>query len=244
MGSRVTLTYRASFEDGTVFDDGDEPITFVCGEGGMVVGFHKGIVGMHVGEKRELLIEASEGFGTWDEKKVVRAPVAKMPAGVKKGSRLDLGKGRGEATVVAIDEEFAIIDTNHPLAGKKVVFNVSLLSCEEVPEIERLVVETTAPGDGVTYPKPGDTLTVHYTGKLAGSDAVFDSSRDRGEPLTFTIGVQQVIQGWDEGVMRMSVGERAVLKVPSTKGYGAKGAGGVIPPNSDLVFDIELLKIN
>merc|ERR1711865_1149377 len=115
---------------------------------------------------------------------------------------------------------------------------------EEVPRHERLIVETTTPGDGVTYPKKGDKLTMHYTGTLVGSETVFDSSRQRGDPFTFTIGVKQVIEGWDEGVMQMSLGERAVLKVPSAKAYGDKGIGGVIPPHADLVFDVGLLTIN
>ena len=72
----------------------------------------------------------------------------------------------------------------------------------------------------------------------------FDSSRDRGQPFSFTIGVGQVIKGWDEGVMQMSLGEKATLDITSDYGYGARGAGGVIPPNADLLFDVELIAIN
>lgn len=243
-GIRVTLTYKAALEDGTVFDDGLEPITFVCGEAAMVPGFHTGILGMRAGETRDLLIEPADGFGERDETNVVGAPMSKMPDGCQVGSRLSLGKGQGEATIVAINGDTAAIDLNHPLAGKKVKFTVNLISCEEVPRHERIVVETSSPGDGVTYPKRGNKLTMHYTGSLAGSGAVFDSSRERGDPFTFTIGVKQVIDGWDEGIMQMSLGERAVLSIPAAKGYGAQGAGKAIPPNADLVFDVELLAIN
>merc|ERR1719473_934365 len=107
-----------------------------------------------------------------------------------------------------------------------------------------LTLAEIKPGDGKTFPKPGDKLTMHYTGTLANGGSKFDSSRDRGQPFVFTIGVGQVIPGWDNGVMKMSLGERAVLHVPSAQGYGAQGAGGVIPPNADLNFDVELLKIN
>ena len=105
-------------------------------------------------------------------------------------------------------------------------------------------VEELSPGDGKTFPKAGDRLSMHYTGTLMSDDSKFDSSRDRGQPFEFTIGQGQVIAGWDKGVMRMSVGERALLKIPAAEGYGARGAGGVIPPDADLVFDVELLSIN
>ena len=85
---------------------------------------------------------------------------------------------------------------------------------------------------------------MHYTGTLAADGSQFDSSRDRGSPFKFTLGVGQVIQGWDKGVAKMSLGERANLHIPSELGYGAQGAGGAIPPNADLVFDVQLLAIN
>mmetsp|Transcript_8698 Transcript_8698/g.18695 ORF Transcript_8698/g.18695 Transcript_8698/m.18695 type:complete len:111 (+) Transcript_8698:184-516(+) len=100
------------------------------------------------------------------------------------------------------------------------------------------------PGDGTTYPKAGDKLTMHYIGTLASNGNKFDASRDRGRPFSFTIGVGQVIKGWDEGVMTMSVGEKAILHITSDYGYGRQGAGGVIPPNADLDFEVELLGIN
>jgi len=85
---------------------------------------------------------------------------------------------------------------------------------------------------------------MHYTGTLSKDGSKFDSSRDRQEPFIFPIGTGKVIRGWDEGILRMSVGERAILHVPADKGYGTRGAGGVIPPNADLDFDVELLAIN
>ena len=101
-------------------------------------------------------------------------------------------------------------------------------------------------GNGA-HPKPGQKITVHYSGWLSNNGqpgTKFDSSVDRGTPFSFIVGVGQVIRGWDEGLLLMSVGEKRRLIIPANLGYGARGAGGVIPPNATLIFDVELIAIH
>ncbi|MDQ7784499.1 MAG: FKBP-type peptidyl-prolyl cis-trans isomerase [Desulfomonilaceae bacterium] len=102
-----------------------------------------------------------------------------------------------------------------------------------------LKVEVIKQGNG-PKPQTGQTVSVHYTGTLA-DGTKFDSSRDRGEPISFKLGMGQVIPGWDQGIASINVGTRAKLTVPPHLGYGAQGAGNVIPPNAVLFFDVELL---
>jgi FKBP-type peptidyl-prolyl cis-trans isomerase len=103
-------------------------------------------------------------------------------------------------------------------------------------QIEEMVVGT---GDEA---KQGKLVSVHYTGWLT-NGTKFDSSKDRGQPFQFPLGRGQVIQGWDEGVKGMKVGGKRKLTIPPEMGYGAQGAGGVIPPNATLVFEVELLGV-
>ena len=104
-----------------------------------------------------------------------------------------------------------------------------------------LMIETLAEGTGPEA-KAGAQVRVHYTGWLTDGKK-FDSSKDRGDPFSFKLGGGQVIKGWDEGVAGMKVGGVRKLTIPPTLGYGARGAGGVIPPNATLVFEVELLGV-
>ena len=104
-----------------------------------------------------------------------------------------------------------------------------------------LVYEDTVPGTGRTA-QAGDLVTVHYTGWLE-NGSKFDSSKDRNDPFDFPLGMRHVIAGWDEGVQGMKIGGKRKLTIPPQLGYGTRGAGGVIPPNATLVFEVELLAI-
>jgi FKBP-type peptidyl-prolyl cis-trans isomerase FkpA len=104
-----------------------------------------------------------------------------------------------------------------------------------------LVIEELTVGSGALA-AAGQRVTVHYTGWLT-DGTKFDSSKDRSEPFVFPLGGRRVIAGWDEGVQGMRVGGVRKLTIPPALGYGARGAGGVIPPNATLVFEVELLEI-
>jgi len=106
-----------------------------------------------------------------------------------------------------------------------------------------VTIETITAGDGANFPKKGDTVHIHYVGTLL-DGSKFDSSRDRGEPFTTQIGVGKVIKGWDEGVVQLSLGQKAVLTATPDYAYGARGFPPIIPANSTLKFEVELLKIN
>jgi FKBP-type peptidyl-prolyl cis-trans isomerase FkpA len=111
-----------------------------------------------------------------------------------------------------------------------------------------LQIEDTVVGTGAEA-QAGQRVRVHYTGWLHDPAAAnargrkFDSSKDRGQPFSFGLGRGEVIRGWDEGVQGMKVGGTRVLTIPPEMGYGARGAGGVIPPNATLVFEVELLGV-
>lgn len=118
---------------------------------------------------------------------------------------------------------------------------MSIITTESGLQYEELVT-----GEGAEA-KAGQHVTVHYTGWLRNDDgslgAKFDSSKDRNDPFEFALGAGHVIRGWDEGVQGMKVGGSRRLTIPASLGYGARGAGGVIPPNATLIFDVDLLAV-
>ena len=128
---------------------------------------------------------------------------------------------------------------------KNWLLRLTLLACLVTGKIAmaaELQIETITDGDGAVA-ETGTRVSVHYEGRLEDGE-VFDASRPRGQPFAFTIGAGQVIRGWEDGVTGMKIGETRRLTIPPELGYGAAGAGGVIPPNATLVFEIELLDVS
>ena len=129
-------------------------------------------------------------------------------------------------------------DLNKPVVEEE---NTEILEAEFAEDVEELVIETLQEGQGEEA-KDGDTLSVHYTGKLL-DGTVFDSSVERGEPFSFVLGESMVIQGWDEGVKGMKIGEKRKLIIPSSMGYGEVGSPPTIPASAGLEFEVELIAI-
>jgi len=148
-------------------------------------------------------------------------------------------------------EQTTLLNKIKNIAMKKTILIVTLLliplfltGCNkttmEEQEVTELQIEVLAEGTGDREVKSGDQISVHYTGTLV-DGTKFDSSLDRGQPFTFTIGLNQVIQGWEQGLLEMKVGEKRKLTIPSDLAYGEQGSGSIIPPNAVLVFEVELV---
>lgn len=110
-------------------------------------------------------------------------------------------------------------------------------------QVTELSIEELKAGKG-TIAEAGEDVTIHYTGWLVSGGTKFDSSIDRKLPFTFKLGIGQVIKGLDQGVLGMKVGSKRKIKIPANEAYGSKGIGNVVPPNADLVFEVELLKVS
>lgn len=206
-GDMLTMMYRGTLMDGTVFDGnmdekgepvpGKPPFALELGIGMVIKGWDDGLVGIKVGETRKLLIPSELGYGA---------------------------QGQGQ------------IPPNADLA-----FSVKCLDI--VKKGEEMIIDTTDVKEGSgPEVKKGDKVTIHYVGTLVNGKQ-FDSSRDKNEPFTFEVGARMVVPGFDKGVMGMKKGGIRKLRLPPDAAYGADATGG-IPPNSVLLFEIELLKIN
>lgn len=244
VGSKVQVGFKLTADDdGRVLDSSDSNgiLEFVCGDGDVVEAMDSGVLGMCVGETKAIPFGNEAGFGSRLDENVIqvdRDQLGSIPLALGKQVSVPTDVGERNAIVTALDERTVTLDFNHPLAGLNVTMTVIIVGCEAPPDV---VVESLAPGDGQTYPKPGDKLTIHYIGSFAKSGNVFDSSREKGKPFEFQVGLGQVIKGLDAGVLKMSLGERALLRIPASMAFRS---GNAIHLQKDVVFDVELLKIN
>jgi FK506-binding protein 1 len=229
------------------------PISFIAGQGAVLPGLERRILGMKAGDSWTETLEPEEAFGFKTPDRVFRVPLPRHPSSdevqhdkvPKVGSKVQLNDN-SYGVVVLVDEAFIHVDCNHEYADRRLTMFIQLEEIEENPQHDwsGVQIQNLQPGDGKTFPQRGDQVSVHYVGMLATSGKVFDSSQ-KSEPIKFALGTGRVIRGWDDGIARLSLGERARLFISSEFAYGTAGAGnGLIPPNSNLVFDVELVAIN
>ncbi|MFZ0543862.1 MAG: FKBP-type peptidyl-prolyl cis-trans isomerase [Candidatus Promineifilaceae bacterium] len=216
-GEVVSVHYTGYLEDGTQFDssvDSGEPLSFAIGKGLVIPGWDEGISLLKLGDKGRLILPPDLGYGEQGAGGGVIPPNATLIFDVE---LVNIQPGAPESPTEVDEADYITTDS-----GLKYIDLVE--------------------GDGETA-EPGMQVSVHYTGWL--TDGVkFDSSLDRGQPLTFNLGTGSVIDGWDEGVTGMKVGGVRQLWIPADLAYGEAGAGGgIIPPNAVLIFEVELLSV-
>ncbi len=214
-GETVAVHYRGTLEDGTEFDNSYDR-----------------------GEPITFALGRGRVIRGWDE------GIALLKVGGKAKLIIPPDLAYGESGVEGV------IPPNSTLTFEVELISISPGAPEAPTEVEEAEYVTTDSGlkyadlevgDGPT-PEKGQTVSVHYTGWLE-DGTKFDSSLDRGQPFSFVLGEGRVIRGWDEGVATMQVGGKRQLVIPPELAYGERGAGGVIPPNATLIFDVELLEV-
>lgn len=214
------------------------PYSFIVGVGKVIKGWDQGVIGMRVNGKRTLIIPASLAYG--DRVRPNIPANSNLIFDIDIVNILDRGDGAQQTSVPAVSA---------PLPAAAAA-PLRLNATAPLPMIatELTLIDQVA-GTGKTA-EAGTPVSVHYTGWLydakqpGGKGKKFDSSVDRGQPFVFPLGGKRVIRGWDEGVAGMKVSGKRTLIIPPQFGYGERGAGGVIPPNATLIFDVELIDVN
>lgn len=215
-GSNVTVHYAGYLLNMKAFDssrDRGEPIKLKLGAGRVIPGWEEGIELMKVGDKLRLIIPPHLAYGE---------------------------KGAGNGIIPPNETLIFDVELMDVKAGAKPYDTKGKDTITTASGLKYIIVSDG--GANKTKPIPGQRVKVHYTGYLL-NGTTFDSSIERGDPIQFELGQGRVIKGWDEGIALMHVGQKVRLIIPSELAYGENGAGGVIPPNANLIFDVELVAI-
>ncbi|MCS6824827.1 MAG: FKBP-type peptidyl-prolyl cis-trans isomerase [Cytophagaceae bacterium] len=230
-GSKVKVHYTGKLLNGNKFDsslDRGQPFEFTLGQGMVIRGWDEGIALMKVGEQGTLIIPSVLGYGK-------RGAGNSIPPNSVLIFDVELLDAKTQAE---IDKMAADAKKQEEQSIQKYITDNKLKAIKTASGLHYVQIKA---GNGAKA-EPGKNVKVHYTGKLL-NGTKFDSSVDRGQPFSFTLGQGMVIRGWDEGIALMKTGEKGILIIPSELGYGATGAGSSIPPNAVLVFEVELLEV-
>lgn len=200
--------------------------------------FMEGVAMMHKGDSASFIVDIDLTF-----KNLFRVPELPSEFNSTDIMRFEVRVDDFYPESEYVNKMVEAIKKNYPEQTEKAYAEMqqyfALNNVSATPTASGLYYVMSSEGNG-EMPKKGDNVKVHYTGKLI-DGTVFDSSIERGEPIEFTLGVGQVIPGWDEGIMLMSKGEKGVLYIPYYLAYGDRGAGNVIPPFATLIFEVELI---
>ncbi len=236
---------------GTQFDSSRTriaPFSFIIGVGRVIKGWDQGLIGMHIKGKRTLIIPASLAYGERPRPNI--QPNSNLMFDVELINIVPRGdEGKSGTTSTTLPGQSTAAATP-PVPVPAPVAPVFLDAKAPLPATttDLILIDTTV-GSGKVA-EAGMPVSVHYTGWLydakqpGGKGTVFDSSVDRNQPFVFPLGGKRVIRGWDEGVAGMKVGGKRTLIIPPQFGYGERGAGGVIPPNATLIFEVQLIAVN
>jgi FKBP-type peptidyl-prolyl cis-trans isomerase 2 len=240
-GDTVKCVYSSFLPDGGKhMDEGvAEEMEFVVGSGQVIAGFDKGVRGAIVGEPVELSLPPALAFGEIDQASVVEIPLSNLPANLSVGAKLRVSADGQVGTVKDISDEVATVDLNHILAGKTVHFTLTVIEhlIGSGPQLTEL-----SPGDGMTFPRQGDVVTIHYTGTVDASGKEFDSSRKSGKPFEFELGGSSAIEAWERCIVQMSVGQVVEFRVDQQSKTVFQPP---FPPpgTGELLYQIELLGV-
>lgn len=248
LGDRVRIRFVVREEEKGIAlidssaSEGEQGVSFIIGQGLVIPGLEKNVIGKAAGEKISCLFHPNDAFGFKDKRKIVKIP-SKDASKWKIGSVVDF-KG-ATARVVDNADNFITIDMNHPLSEKSLYFDIEVLDVEKDTHgrlWSGVQLDRRSEGDGQSFPIYGDLVGIKFSSKLAESGKEIEAYKDK--VFQFVVGSGLVIKGLDIGVQKMSLGEISTIYIPSEFGYGSKGFDNVVPPNSNLIYNVELYSIN
>jgi len=245
-GDFVTVHYTGRLLDGTKFDsskDRNEPFTFRIGQGQVIQGWEKGIPLFNAGGKGTIFLPSGLAYGEQGAGGVI-PPNAPLIFEIEVVDVTDQQTyiERQKALQLKLQAEAEARRGEQAKKDKEIIAKYAAdnqLTLQYLPSGLAYIITEEGTGPQVTA---GKTAVVHYTGKLL-DGTKFDSSKDRNQPFPVPVGANRVIQGWEQGLPLFKAGSKGTLIIPSTLAYGERGAGGIIKPNSVLIFDIEVLEV-